>query len=465
MERIIRGVIQIGGLPENDLALSNWHKLLEYSLEFPIEEDRKINEYLKLFYAQLSSPPDFALVKEYFEKQDEIEVVSRLEEVKKAVLYTHTNFLSIIRAERHQQTIKSLILVCRDAQQIAEHGRNLDKPGPSGKKLLKGPQDAINFMSDKLAELTEIEVGKKLEGITTEDADDILIEYDEAKKTNNWNRNLFGFEPIDSVCQGHKLGEFWVHCAYPGELKTSLALNYAYYNSMSLGRNIFYAILEMPYEQLRRQLFCLHSSHGKFVSEWHMLDKKSGRKDPYLGLDYRSVRDGMLDDLGRQRLAIVAQDFKAHCKGKLYVWKPAEEATIGDIERKADLFHNKFSCDGIVIDYLGKVKPSKRVFSETDRINGVVSSARDIALNFARGRGVPVLALFQMNRQGKLRADKNDGRYDVAAISYANRIMEDADCVSYTYLNDELRKQGKFYMGCLKNRDNPQFDLMVGKIL
>jgi len=88
-----------------------------------------------------------------------------------------------------------------------------------------------------------------------------------------------------------------------------------------------------------------------------------------------------------------------------------------------------------------------------------------MALNFARGKGVPVLGLWQMNRQGKIRADKADGRYDISAISYANEIEKSADVITYTYLNDVLRNEGKFYLGNLKNRDNPIFDRMVGKII
>ena len=88
-----------------------------------------------------------------------------------------------------------------------------------------------------------------------------------------------------------------------------------------------------------------------------------------------------------------------------------------------------------------------------------------MALSFARGRTVPVFGLYQINRQGKLRAEKEDGRYDFSAISYANRIEQDADVITYTYLNPQLRKDGKFYLGCMKNRDNPVFDRMVGKII
>jgi len=32
-------------------------------------------------------------------------------------------------------------------------------------------------------------------------------------------------------------------------------------------------------------------------------------------------------------------------------------------------------------------------------------------------------------------------------------------------LNHVLRKEGKFYLGNLKNRDNPLFEQMVGKII
>lgn len=465
MERILRSVLQVGGYPEADDAYQNWLRLKEYQLEFPSAEDRSIFEYLDNFYAQMSAPPDFSLVREYFEKKDEIEVTARLDEIKKAQFYIRTNFIAIVRSEREQQQIKNLILVCRDASTIAEHGRNLDKP-INGKKVLRGVQDALGFLFDKMSSLTTFETGEKLEGIVSEDADEFLEEYDIISKTNKYaGRNLFGMEPIDSVCEGHRSGEFWVHCAYPGELKTTLALNYAYNNSYVYGKNIFYVILEMPYKQLRRQLFTLHSSHGKFVTDWYAKDRKAGVAQPYLGLDYRKIRDGRLSDSDLERLRIVAQDFKATSKGRLFIWKPPDQVTISDIHRKAEMFHNKYGCDGIIIDYLGMVKPRWRTSDALDRINGVVTEARFLALNFARGKGVPVLSLFQINRQGKLRADKADGRYDFAAIAYANQIEKDADVITYTYLNDQLRRDGKFYLGCMKNRDNPIFERMVGKIL
>lgn len=898
MERILRSLLQINGAPNSEDSFQNWVKLQEHDLEFPVEEDNKIVDYLRVFYGQFSSPPDFTIIKEFFEKKDEIEVVSRLDEIKKSQSYIKTNFLSIIRAEQEQQQVKNFILMCRDASAIAEHGRNLEKP-LNGKKILRGANDGLNFLFDKMGRFTQVESGEKLEGDISDDADEVIEEYDILAKTNKFaGRNLFGFDPVDSVCKGHRNGEFWVHCGFSGELKcltgssyiydhakkcrrtiqdifdsddlpvvtaldrageslklvktkashivqngvrkvfelklesgkkvtstnnhkfytlngwkklsdlktgdwvavprkldiqeptsefldeevkiigyligdgciskgisfcvankeieedfieciesmgyerglsnpevmnyrvyqdtrskktcnihlcrnsnnkslpistirslierlglygskartkkipnsffglsdrqtalllgalwstdgsthignherydrpgnkiserndikyysiseqlcldvqslllrfgikstvtnysidhhgpydvfvtrvignlskrifcdvinsvgknhrldlissrlsnrndtaypsevipnkssailksgkkrfssqiklrygtvchdvlecfaknnqqlqniingdvlweriksisyigkemtydlevpdhhsfvvndiithnTTTALNYFYNNTYLYGKNIFYAILEMPYKQLRRQLYLIHSSHGKFVTDWYEKDRKAGLPNPYIGLDYRRVRDGELSALDYERLKVVAQDFKATRKGHLYIWRPGDEVTISDIKRKSEMFHNKYGCDGIVIDHLGLVKPKYRSNDYVVSINGVVRESRMLALNFARGRTVPVLALFQLNRQGKLRADKSDGHYDFAAISYANEIEKSADVITYTYLNDQLRKDARFFMGCLKNRDNPIFDRMVGKIL
>lgn len=457
MERLFRGVIQVGGTPEEEDALSNWNRLIEHSLEIESEEDMKISEYLKTYYEQMSAPPDLKLVKEYFEKMDDIETVARLDEVSSAPVYIRTNYLSIVRAKLDQQQVKGLVLLCRDTSAIAEQGRNVDSP-IYGKKILRGVNDAVNYVFENLSKFTRVETGSKLEGVISDDAEEVLDEYDLVERTNQYaNRNLFGLEPVDSVCRGHKKGEFWVHTAFTAELKTTLALNYAYNNVMVYGKNIFYAILEMPYDQLRRQLYAIHSSHGKFITEWHS-------EDGYTGLDYRAIRDGELDERGKERLRIVARDFKESAKGKLYVWRPSGDVTVNDIQRKAEMFHNRWSCDGVVVDHLGLIKLAS-VRDYVVALNQVVRDTRLMALNFARGYGVPVLALFQMNRQGKLRAEKNDGRYDIAAISYANEIEKSADVITYTYLDDVLRAAGKFYMGNLKNRDNPLFERMMGKIL
>ncbi len=464
-ERILRSVFQINGVPSVEDAIWNYQKLSEFELAYDIPQDKKIFDYIKKFYDDMSEPPEFSLVKEYFEKEDDIETVSRLDEVKTAQHYIRSNYLSIVRSEQDRQQKKEFVMACKEAMNIVEFGKNLKKP-VNGKSILKGVADAVSFMYDKMSDVSRIETGQKLEGIVSHDSEEVIEEYDLIAKTNKFSgRNLFGLSPVDEACSGHKSGEMWVHCAAPGELKSSLALNYAYNNAYVYEKNIFYAILEMPYSQLRKMVYALHSSHGKFVTEWYEEDKKAGRPNPYLGLEYRKIRDGELNERDYERFKKVAQDFQATCKGNLHIWRPDDEVTISDIKRRAEAFHNKYGCDGIVIDYLGLVKPDIRTSDYVIGLNSVVRESRQMALNFARGKTVPLLNLFQINRQGKLRAEKNDGRYDFAAIAYANQIEKDADVITYTYLDDNLRKDAKFYLGCLKNRDNPIFDRMIGKVI
>jgi replicative DNA helicase len=458
--------MQIGEVPDAEDCLRNWNAFQDHQLDSNNEADQKIIDYLKMFYNNMSAPPDMGIVREFFEKRDEIDVVDRLEEVKRAQHYIRTNLLAIIKSEHDAQQKKRLQGVLRDAANIVEHGRNLEKP-LGDKKVLRGVDDAVNYIYDKLPDFTRMETGEKLEGIPTEEGDEILEEYDKVAGSNKLaHRLLFGFEPVDSVCKGHRSGEFWVHCAFAGHLKTTVALNYAYNNCFQYGKNIFYACLEMPYVQLRRQFFIIHSAHGKFVTEWHAKDVKAGRPNPYLGLDYRKFRDGEFDEVDYQRLRLVTQDFVANSRGKMKIWRPkAAMPKMSEIRKAAETFHNKHGCDGIILDYLGLIAPTHRTNDYTANLNSVVTEGRWLALNFARGRTIPVLALFQMNRQGLMRAEKNDGRYDFAAISYANQIEKDADVITYTFLNDQLRADGRFYMGNLKNRDNALFERMIGKIL
>jgi len=465
MDRLLRSCIQVNNVPDAEDCVHNWHKLQEHRIEFQAEEDHKIHGYLNDFYNAMSSPPDIMIVREFFEKKDDIETCSRLDEIKKAQHYIRANYLALVRAEMDAQQLRSFVIACRDAATIAEHGINLDKP-QNGKKVLRGVLDAMGWMFEEMSKFSHFESGEKLEGFVNEDESEFLEEYSEAAKVQTYaGRNIFGLDPVDNACEGHKTGEFWVHCAFPGELKTSIALNYAYNNAYIYGKNIFYGIFEMPYKQLRRQLYLIHSSHGKFVTEWYQQDVKAGRPNPYLGLDYRKVRDGKLTDLEFERLKIIAQDFKANSKGKLFVWRPAMQCTTDEIRKKAEMFHNKYGCDGIILDNIGNIKPKFRSNDFVSMINSVVTECRFLALNFARGNTVPVLGLFHMNRQGKMRADKADGQYDSAAISYANQLEKDADVITFTYLNEALRAAGQFKMGCIKNRDNPVFPMFQGKIL
>jgi hypothetical protein len=123
--------------------------------------------------------------------------------------------------------------------------------------------------------------------------------------------------------------------------------------------------------------------------------------------------------------------------------------------------------DLVVIDHGGLVEPNRRHQNYTIEQNSIIRDAKKMALHFGGGKGIPVLLLFQTNRDGFDYATKNDGKYKLRALSYANEAERSADVVSTTYLGEEgsTHRENETTMLCnLKNRDNPFFPPFLAKV-
>ncbi len=107
---------------------------------------------------------------------------------------------------------------------------------------------------------------------------------------------------------------------------------------------------------------------------------------------------------------------------------------------------------------------AKRGKDYTIELNSVLRGAKKLAMHFNHGEKIPVLLLFQINREGKDAADKAAGRYKLRALSYANEAERSADIVTTTYLNDDMRKQGHTAFDCLKRREGPKFEPFTARI-
>ena len=461
MESIIRSLFQLGQVPDIVEAHKNWLTYQEYKTPPQVQQDVEILAYIDQFYNSLGAPPDFTIIRDYFESDNKAEVVSRLDEIKSAHQYIGANFMALARKAREEHQLREFLRILKEAASIAEHGKIVGRGVPA----LRGVNDAYRRFNDMIQPLLLTEDGRRTAVLATEESENVLSRYETREKNPHLNdHNLFGLEPVDVAIGGHKRKKLWIHAAFVGQLKTTVALNYAYNNAYVYQRNIFYAMLEMDVDTFMDQLYVVHSSHGKFVTQWAEEDRRAGRK-VYTGVDFKEVSEGRLSELNKKRFIQVAQDFRANCKGEIKVWRPNGAAKVSDIAHHAGEFNTKFGCDGLVIDYLGLVAAATDRDNPTDRINGVVQDVARLANDFDRGRGVPILGLFQMNRQGHERAVKADGHYDISSLAQSNQVERDADIITYTYLNERDRHEGSFQMGCLKNRYGAHFDHFAGKIL
>lgn len=273
MQRLLRGLLTVGVFgPDKEDACANWKAFQEARLDFSHEEDRKIAGYFTDHYGQLSAPPDYLLVREYFEKSDDVEVVTRLEEVSKASLYTHTNYRSIVQSVLAEQARKASIMMYREAAKIVEFGSNFEKP-IDGRKSLRGPADAQIFIDHQIKKM---HIGGTTDGWNLQGPSSLADE----------------IEPVKLLMEHFRLAEGRpnVLVGYAGSAKTFMAIELAI--ACASGHKTCWGGLEL-------------STHGPVVH----LDYEMGRKA--LIRRYQRIAHGMGVDLRNIRGRKKPQGMKA----------------------------------------------------------------------------------------------------------------------------------------------------------
>ncbi len=247
---------------------------------------------------------------------------------------------------------------------------------------------------------------------------------------------------------------------------TTFALNWCYNLVTRYKSNVLYVSLEMPYKQLRDKIYAIHSTHPKFAHY--------GK-----GLDYEKIKYGLLDPTEERWFQEVANDFggsvvevksaddlqpnpllNSSDYGSFHVVSPEDDVNMDDIRAMAELKHQEEEIHMVVIDHglLVEARKKKRNKDTTSEMNSVLRDAKQrLALQFNHGEGMAVLVLFQINREGKAYADKNEGRYRLSALAQANETERSADIVTTSYLNDEHRAAGTMFFDNLKRRDGAHF--------
>ena len=321
----------------------------------------------------------------------------------------------------------------------------------------KGVHDGVMHFISRANELLDTTATTRQRGNLRDDGQEVWDEYLTAKlnKGKVWGR-FTGLEKIDTICHGLKKKELHLHAAYAAELKSTFATNWCYNLVTRYRTNVFYATFEMGYEHIRRLIYVMHSAHPRWALEGYTES-----------LDYGKVRDGDLTPEQEDFYQKVIDDFchnPEYCEFR--TWAPDHDVDFDEARIEIELLHKQSEIGFTVLDHGGLMEPRKRKRHKdyVIELNSIIRDAKKFALHFNHGEGMPTLLLFQINRQGKLEADKSDGVYKMNALSYANEAERSADVVTTTYLNPELRqaKQTKFCN--LKNRDNPLFDPFLAQV-
>jgi len=455
MRGILHSVIDFGGLQQVDM-ISNFQKLERSHIEWDQPPDARIFEFLKWYFHSSLEMPTPQTIKDYFEAKRDEECKERVGDFEKHPAHKGTNYTYLLKTTVEEQSKLRAVQYLKEAQEIINKGLILDN------EKKQGLRDGINHIVKKAHELLFYESNAKIEGNIREDGELVKKMYEEAEanKALAWGK-FCGLNGIDKVIRGIKKGEMWLHAAFTGELKTSFALNWAYNLVTRYRSNIVYVTLEMPYEQVLLMIHVMHSSNGKYT------DPRSKDYSMCAPLDYDKVKSGTLTADEKAFYEIVINDFGTNAEyGRFDLWGPDDDVNTDDIQMFAELRHQEAEVHLLIIDHGGLLEPRKKRRNKdyTVELNSVLRDTKKMALHFNHGEKVPILLLFQINRDGKDFADKNEGRYKLRALSYANEAERSSDVITTTYLNDEHRKNGTTMFDCLKRRDGIPFQPFMARI-
>lgn len=458
MKKILRSVIDVDGRVSQDSLIRNYVYLSQSDLSLNDADEKEIWDYIQSYAANYSAIPRIDSIRDFLGKYGKTATaLDRLAEIQKvSSVYDMRDFENLVTEEIRNQKDGLMHVVLKTAATILQEGMSL-KEGKEHKHY-QGHRGAMQYIMKHADSLLTGERAHQTKSNLPYDSEAVREEFNRVltAQDRSWGV-ITGLNDIDAVCRGIKPGELWIHAAFVGEMKTSFALNWVYRAVFLLQHNVYYLSLEMPVDQIRRIIYVMHSNHPKF------------RGQGYPKLTYRLIRDGE-DEEGNKItqeqidfFELVIQDVEEwrgepNGYGSLVVRSPDEDMTVSKLRADMEVTHQQVPLHMAVVDHFALMTPEKGMGRDYyTGLNSIVRDTKRLALSFNNGERIPILGLLQINRQGKLEAEKNDGVYKMQALADSNEAERSADVITTSYLDNEMRANKYVKFGNLKNRDNPHF--------
>ena len=446
---LLKSIIDFtGDRKELEGIVANFNNVKKSKIIFSLESHAKIYGFICQYASKLVDVPAYNRVRKKFE--EEPEVLEELEKITQEPTLYGANFKSLADEVYEDQQRKELISLLKETSTISESGKKTKKD------FIKGPRQAVEYFLHNSLEYLKGDNSVQTQGDMKGHSSTAINDYYATKNNSKFDGLLTGMASIDLVCRGMRTPELWLMVAFVSELKTTMAMNFAYTQAVEQGKNVAFITLEMPYKTVRDLFICLHSANLNLWpgSEW----------DDVYPLDYDSIQDGSMTERQEEFFKFLCNDLDTNKEyGNINIFQPEDGLTLSHLKAWAEIENRKKQLDILYLDYIEIMKPEGVVKDYTLDLNQRIKDLKQFAINFDGGRGLKVVSAYQANRKGKENADKSGGEYRLDALSYANEAERSADVILYSYLNDELRENNQVKIGCLKNRSRPKFKQFVAK--
>ena len=456
MKTLLRSTFRVDPTDEADLFLRNAQALTDSGLGFEIDEDNALWHWIQDFISQYHHVPDSRTLREHFEAVNQLTIVDRIDTLSMERPRTQGDFLKLMEGRLEDRRLRLTTEILKEAAQIASGGVTVKERGKD--VHLRGPVHALRYVVDKAGDVVAPTSGIRLSGIANADGDSFVREYERVENDPLAGYGqLSGLEQMDEILKGSKRKELWTHAAFTGGLKSTFAVNWLYNQAVYYRHSSMLVSLEMPYEQVRRMLYAIHSAHPKFKKQRikHKVKKS---------LDYEEIKNGELSPEHKEFMVkYVVPDFNDpnNKYGHIHIEvadPDKSDFNSNDLRSKLELAYSKDpAIRTCIVDHAGLMQSRNKYSGTTERLNEVLRDLKRLAMSFNRGLGISMVALFQISREGYRAAEKNGGRYNLTHLSYANEAERSSDVVTASWVDEELVESNLVKFQCLKTRDSGKF--------
>lgn len=480
MKTLLRALF-IADTDSPQLILRNYQQFLGSGLGFDTPVYNAIWSFIQTFVRSHNHPPTIQTLEGHFTFTKEDQALDQLKQLVALPARTQGDFVAYLNVKIEERRMRLWTEALKETSLITTTGMKVtDADG--NEKVLQGPIQAARFLVDKAHDIVAPSIGGRLSGEVTTDGERVALEYDRVKSDPLAGIGQFTFiKQMDVALAGAKRCELWIHAAFTGGMKSTFMLNWAYNQAVVFKHNVVIFSLEMPYEQCRRILYAIHSMHPKFREVRTALGIQRN-KDSDIGVPYQDIRDGTLEawhpqaerfyldyvipDLnGKQVVPTPGWDDGARY-GKIHIEvadPDKDDFTMPDLRSAAETIYADSPFSVVFVDHCGLMASRRKRKSTTEELNEVIRDLKKMALGFDRGKGMAVVGLFQINREGyksalKIQEKTGKALYNLTHLSYANEAEKSGDIVTASWIDPELVKNNRVQFQCLKSRDQKPFE-------
>lgn len=322
-----------------------------------------------------------------------------------------------------------------------------------GGEVLKGQEDAREFLQSELSDLEVLtRENETPHGNMRDEAELIKQEYQSVKLAHiDGHRSgiQFGISELDEKVGGLQPGDLALSAAYTNDGKTTLCVQLAWSAAVEQGKNVLFLSTETVNTVVRRRLIARHSRNPKFA-DWGLPE----------GLNSKAIKSGTLNPHEEEFFDAVRLDFtnRKNDYGEMEIYQLPEGSNMNQVREVMNDTQKKFPIDLVICDYLQLLRATNRRDTNRETLSDIIKGAKQVAVAFNKGQGVPFISPWQVNRAAKEQAD-HDGRYTTMAMAETAEAANTPDIiVSLLAPVDNTDRYANLSAQVLKHRDGETAD-------